>query len=507
MSAVGLMPACSGEGGDPERCKTCAAAGEEDTGGGTPAEGVAGAGGAAGEAGASGASGSSADREVSMSEISFWQSVRVPLELAGRAVPANAPIIANKESMLRVYVEPPHGFRARVLSAELEFGAALPLSATSNKPIRGASVHGEFASTFNFPIDAGLVLPGSSYAVTLRDGVGGPVLDRYPARERSALATDSAGDTLHVVIVPLVVNGLMPDVSPATLAVFRARVLSMYPVAELSLTTHAPVPTDTVVGPSQGWEELLDRLYAVRAVDAPAANVFYYGLFTPAGAFDEYCVSDCTVGYSVVADRHDVEDRGSIGLGIFSDGSNRDAPDTMAHELGHALGRYHAPCALRVNDAGPFPYPGGKVGVWGLDSVAHLLIEPETHGDVMGYCSPDWVSDFTYRALFDRIKEVNAEPGGPRAQVLLPARAYRRLLVRAEASLSWGSRFQTRAEPTGNRRTLSLLDGDGRTLATRDAAFRQFGDGLGGFLLVPEAALRAPGVRAVSVGRAVLPMP
>ncbi len=30
----------------------------------------------------------------------------------------------------------------------------------------------------------------------------------------------------------------------------------------------------------------------------------------------------------------------------------------------------------------------------------------------MGYCTPIWISDFTYKALFDRIKSYDHLPGG-----------------------------------------------------------------------------------------------
>ncbi len=367
---------------------------------------------------------------MTISEVSLWQTLRVPLELNGADVAPNAPIVANKDGILRVYVAPSARFQARALSVELSFGSAGNTAPfTSTKLIRGASEHSEFGSTFNFPIDATRIVPGASYAVHLLDGEGGPELDRYPASDVSRLSVASAG-TLHVVLVPLVVGGVMPDVSAAKIATFRARVLSMYPLSELSITTHDPVTSGIAVGPSAGWDELLDSLYALRAQDAPADNVFYYGMFTPAATFYDYCVTDCTVGYSVVADASDVADRGSVGLGIFSDGSNSDAPDTMAHELGHALGRDHAPCDVSKQDAGPFPYPGGKIGVWGFDSLNHLLLDPSVYGDVMGYCTPDWISDFTYSAIFKRITQVNAALGTPGAKALRPqSDTVRRVLV------------------------------------------------------------------------------
>jgi len=293
------------------------------------------------------------------------------------------------------------------------------------------------------------------------------------------------------------------------LAIFRARVLSMYPLADISISARAPITTAIAVSSNAGWDDLLDALYAQRAADAPAANVFYYGMLTPTSSFNSFCVTDCTVGLSVVTDPEDVEERGSVGLGIFSDGSNSDAPDTMAHELGHALGRDHAPCAVSLQDSGPFPDKGGKIGVWGFDSRNHLLLDPQVYGDVMGYCTPDWISDFTYRALFQRIKKVNAEVSGTSAKSLrLRPGAYRRVLLRANGALAWGSRVLRGHAPGGATRAVRLLAADGRLLAAVDAAYRGFSDISGGFLLISEDFLRASvGAVKLRVGSTELALP
>jgi hypothetical protein len=487
-------------GGTPDQPVDDAAVPPSAEGGTTSEAGAPGAAGAAGEAGAS-----SAEDGVSISEISFWQTVRVPLEISGTPVAPNAPLVEGKEGMLRVYVSPGKRFRARSLSVVLELGITkdgAPI--TSTKWISGTSEPGQFTTTFNFPLDAADVRAGSTYSVILQDGAGGSELDRYPAAGRIALPLASAGGALNVVIVPIVVGGIAPDVSARVLERFRARVLAMYPLAELTLTTHAPLDSSIAVGPDSGWDQTLDALYALRAADAPAANVYYYGLFTPTKRYDDYCTSNCTVGLSRVATLDEVEYRGSIGLGVFSDGSNSGAPDTMAHELGHALGRFHAPCM--TSDPGPYPYPGGKLGVWGFDSQNHLLLDPNAYADVMSYCTPDWISDFTYSALFDRIQRVNTEVAANRVLGLAhPARVFRRVLVDAHGGLRWGSAFTLAHEPHGVVRALSLLDRDGSAFANVAGYFQPYSDAPGGFLLVPATAL-APeqGVAAIRLGSAEL---
>ncbi len=490
-------------------CNDCAqggtAASSEAGEGGEPAGGPAASDAGDGGAGDAGAPSVVADG-VAISEISFWQALRVPLELEGTAVAQlNAPVILNKGGILRVFVAPDARFEARQLSAVLEVGpSGVVTPVTSKKLIRVASSNDDFTTTFNFPLEREQVVAGASYSITLRDEAQGEIFDRYPRTGREALGATSISpsNTLQIVVVPIIVNQLTPDVSAATLERFRSRVRSMYPLADVTITTHAPVTSTLKVGPEKGWDELLDSVYALRAQEAPAANVFYYGLFTPTARFDDYCVSACTVGYSIVATTHSVEDRGSLGLGIFSDGSNSDAPDTMAHELGHALGREHAPCD--TDDAGPFPYPGGKIGSWGFDPLSHKLLDPKIYGDVMGYCSPDWVSDYTYRALFQRLQSVNAEIVAKSLPIV--QLAFRRVLLGADGSLRWGSRFAVSTALEGETREVTLLGIDSAAVATVTAHVRNYGDARGGVLVLPESALAAP-VAGIRVGNATLALP
>jgi hypothetical protein len=77
-------------------------------------------------------------------------------------------------------------------------------------------------------------------------------------------------------------------------------------------------------------------------------------------------------------------------------GSN--APFTMVHELGHNFNSPHAPCG-GVSGADPnFPYAGGISGVFGFNVRTNTVI-PSSTADLMGYCSPRWISDYNYNLM------------------------------------------------------------------------------------------------------------
>lgn len=81
--------------------------------------------------------------------------------------------------------------------------------------------------------------------------------------------------------------------------------------------------------------------------------------------------------------------------------------EVVAHELGHNFGRWHTPCG-GAPFPGAFPYAGGTIGSTGYDvfSFEQGLSDfastiPATRGDVMGYCEPSWISDYTYEAVLN----------------------------------------------------------------------------------------------------------
>ena len=91
---------------------------------------------------------------------------------------------------------------------------------------------------------------------------------------------------------------------------------------------------------------------------------------------------------------------------------------TMAHELGHNLFLRHAPCGSADPDPA-YPYPDGSIGAWGYDFGDGGSLIPPSTPDVMSYCSPGWISDYSFsKALRYRVS-AGADAGVSPSRVLL----------------------------------------------------------------------------------------
>ena len=85
---------------------------------------------------------------------------------------------------------------------------------------------------------------------------------------------------------------------------------------------------------------------------------------------------------------------------------------TAAHEAGHAVGRDHAPCDDSGRCDSPrntdddFPHYGSyvsdSIGEFGFDVENNQVFDPASSQDFMGYSGNNWISPYTYTALFSK---------------------------------------------------------------------------------------------------------
>ncbi|MBX3204500.1 MAG: hypothetical protein KF764_05495 [Labilithrix sp.] len=446
---------------------------------------------------------------LTVTGVAVFQAVQVDVVKSGSFVAPskrNAPVVAKRPGLIRVYVEPGDGWKAREVTAEVRLVAddeKFPIL-RETKRISSASKDDDPKSTFNLEVPAEDLLPGVTFQVALTASDGALVDDgaeseaRFPRDGSFKDLGVSRSGKLKVVIVPVRYDtdgsGRTPDVGPTQLERYKKTLMQRYPTSEVELTTRAPYPwTTTISGNGTGFSSVLRAMHQLRQRDNAADDVYYYGLLAPSSSMNAFCQGGCVAGLSTVARENTPVLRASVGVGFVG----QDAANTMAHEIGHAHGREHAPCGGASGVDPSFPYPQAQLGVWGYDIFDKTLISPTRGRDMMGYCPNEWVSDYTYNALFDRITAITTEKislssatasSGSQGQA---AARYRIAVVGPTGDLTWDAASDIAVSDAlkgGSAAPAHFLSANGQEMVTRTARFFAFDHLPGGFLFVPEEA-------------------
>lgn len=180
-------------------------------------------------------------------------------------------------------------------------------------------------------------------------------------------------------------DGLTPESEQVRLA------KTLMPVGAMEVEIHETFITSANLGTENGWGQWIRETRVL--YEQEGRRGYYYGVVTVSGpAYGGLGY----VGYPV-----------SVGLA---------REDIYAHELGHNMNLWHAPCGGAGGPDPNYPYPNGGIGVWGYDIHEHQLRDPDDYVDVMGYCGPDWISDYHFsRATLHRLDDdggVQLDGGG-----------------------------------------------------------------------------------------------
>ncbi len=310
----------------------------------------------------------------------------------------SVPMVADRAAVLRIFpIATAAGVPAPKVRVRL-YAAATLVDSIDVAPGVGTVPTtvdtAQLTHSWNALLPAARVVQGLSFTVVVDPDDETPETDKsdntWPASGTTAVAVQPVAPLLfRFVPVKQSVNNLAGAVSNAnadSLFSFTARLLPLGAVSmnvRGSYTTNAPAyVSDDANG---AWSQTLGEINTLRTTEG--ATRHYVGIL------------QVTYGGGIAG-------LGYVGLpaSIAWDKPNS-APSVIAHELGHNFGRLHAPCGNPGGVDGSYPpsysTPSfqASIGAWGLDMGTMLLKSPAIYHDVMGYCDPDWISDYNYNAI------------------------------------------------------------------------------------------------------------
>ncbi|HEX6683389.1 MAG TPA: hypothetical protein VF062_11365 [Candidatus Limnocylindrales bacterium] len=199
---------------------------------------------------------------------------------------------------------------------------------------------------------------------------------------------------VYPVLVHYIGRGLdIAAPTPADFARFFQFTLNTYPIGRLQSGDCATYDFDgdlTLPGPGcgAGYEDLLRRLERMKS---GGDRTGVYVALLPPGTPSHDNIQGCGDYRGVI-----------VAMGPVPSG-------IMAHEIGHNLGRKHAPCGNAQDIDPSYPqydsYHAASVGETGVLISPLRAFDPD-YTDFMGYCfQQQWVSPYTYTAILAKMQE------------------------------------------------------------------------------------------------------
>ena len=414
-------------------------------------------------------------RSVPKRRVSHCVEGEPPIAYLTQAVQSRkfpVPLVAGEKALLRVFPTAGQATSQRIPAVRASFyvdGREMHVEDIpgKNAPVPTQVNEGNLSIAAHAEIPAGVIQPGLEMVIEVNpEGMLDPVLrvkQRIP--EEGRLAVDVRTMPLFdLTLIPFLWSQ-DPDSSIVDLVEAIAvdaeghemlwHTRTLLPIGELEVTAHEPV-----VSTSNNAFDLRANAQAIRAVEGGTG--YYMGLMP-----------------------HPVT--GAAGVGFIGTRVSFSIPNapTIAHELGHNLSLYHAPCGGAGGPDPSFPETDGSIGAWGYDFREGGQLVTPTRPDLMTYCGPYWISDYHFTNAL-RYRLHTAGGGGQSALLAAPLKSLLlwggighggapflepAFVIEAPASLpSSTGQYEIIGRTPGGNELFSLLfhmpetaDGDGRS--------------------------------------------
>jgi hypothetical protein len=365
--------------------------------------------------------------DLSIDSLEITQAVQSPSN--------SVPLIASRPAIVRVYAK----YTGSVVPGSVNVsltgarnGVALAPVTLGPQAVSAAPSRSTYSSSFNLPLPTSWLSGTVAMTATVDSGAVVAESDETNNVVTSTLKFNTV-PALDIVIVPVRYThtgsnkpGVYPPPTVDTISDFIKRT---YPLSTINVSFHAPMDftgdlsyIDPVTEEAPYWGNnahtgLLDQVTSLKGTDLLGqgginSQKIYYGLVSTGTSLNNTWLplnSGFVLGIGWVGTRV------SAGLDIpaslgFSDPEL--TSDTAAHEIGHNLGRKHAPCGLDPKSQtidSNYPDKSASIVQFGVDIKNSKVLLPTSSNpkliarDVMSYCAPQWISDYTYKALYSAL--------------------------------------------------------------------------------------------------------
>ena len=369
--------------------------------------------------------------DLSIESLEITQAVQTPSN--------SVPLVADRPAIVRVYTKYTGTVMPENVTVSLtgtRGGVALPPITLGPQSVSDSPTRAIYSSSFNITLPASWLLAGTVVMTATVDS--GTTMDESNETDNTATATLKFNPVpaLEIIIVPIrytdtgAINpGIYAAPTQDTISDFIRRT---YPLSTIKVTLHTPMNFTGDLGGTSGddWGNqeqtgLLNQVMALKGTDLNGQGGIdspkvYYGLVPTGTSVNNTWLplnASFILGIGLIGTRAGAGVDIPSGFGLPDDITS----DTAAHEIGHNLGRLHAPCDTVNSVDTNYPDNTASIMQFGVDLSKGTVLNPSTTKDLMSYCEPQWVSDYTYTALYNVLskKTTAATSAAPGASLLV----------------------------------------------------------------------------------------
>lgn len=275
---------------------------------------------------------------------------------------------------------------------------------------------GNYASSWNIRVPGNLIQPGFRFLAEVDPDATVPEADEgdnmWPGPGQVFAVAVRALPRFEITLVPVfqTATGLTGNVTISNVETYLTDLRRMLPVDNLTLSWEVTGPYTSArralsANDVSTWSDVLSDINALRVMNG--SSRYYYGVVKV----------NYGSGLAGVAYRPSQPPSARAAIG-WDYGNSR--ANVLSHEIGHNLGRGHAPCGTSGSLDPSYPFATGSIGNWGMETegLSYLggnpfltqLKDPFYYRDVMGYCpSYPWISIYNWNLM---MAWRAASPGG-----------------------------------------------------------------------------------------------